>query len=172
MNCAFRPISYIRIASSFAYQPRILNIVTSWTIVPFANRWININTMHSFSIPRIRENDSDKLLVVSDWIYFSAIVFVLNLTHSFFSLFHSCSVSLFRNVLLIFLWVSSPLFFNEVDLHFVFILFIFAWLRFKTVYFWAKNTCLHLFVRWLEIFLVGRVVASGTSVGRDDIELG
>ena len=148
---------------------RVLNVVTSRTVLFLNNRAINDDWMIHFRVIWIRKNDSHKLFVASDWIYLSLVVCVLNSSYLWFRSTHHLLVSLpgFLRLFMPF-WHIIINGYLHINWFFLFLRII---LCFESFHFRAEATGHSHSLIFVYLFCIFGFVCAWTSVGGKDIEL-
>lgn len=167
-HCISRPINYMHILIMKRISC-LLNVVTSRPILFLNYRTVNYDWMIHFCIIWIRQNDSHKLFVASDWIYFSLIVCVLYSSHLGFCSIHHLLVSLLR-----FLWFVISFWHLIINGHLHinwFFLFLRMILRLESFHFWTEATCHSHSLVFVYLFHISGVVSTWAGTCGKDIKL-
>lgn len=129
--------------------------------------------MHYFCIFRVRQHYTNQITVGSNWIYSPLIVGYLNHVHLFLGFAYSFNIGIFLRINGNFSRMVSWRFLcNKTDSHsFIPRLNWVFWFSFEALYFWTETARhVYIFIADLDIFLISRIIASWTSVGRNYIE--
>lgn len=147
----------------------LLNVVTSRPILFLHYRTVNYDWMVHLCIIGIRQNDSHKLFVSSDWIYFSLIVCILNSSHLGF-----CSIHHLFICLLIFLWFVMSflhlIIYGHLHINWFFI-FLRMILRLESFHLWTEATCHSHSLVFVYLFHIFGIVSTWTGTWGKNIEL-